>query len=363
MRYTNGQLKNQSNIIHENKHLISFVESISQMVLILNSQQQVVYSNNSYRNFIKVFNHDPIIGKRPGETYNCNNAFKSATGCGTSIACKTCGAVNAILKSQKGKRSTKECQILTTTNDALDLEVTATPLVLNKVHFTIFSVKDISAEKRKKSLERIFIHDILNSAGAISGLSSIISEIEDIKEIRELAHTLEDASQSLIEEIQAQRELGAAERGELQPNITEIDSFSVLIELQKIYAKHERNYGKPIIIDNNSMKFTVATDRVQLKRILGNMIKNTIEINVPDDVITLRSSETDQLVEFSVHNNSYIPKNIQNQIFKRYFSTKGKGRGLGTYSMKLLGEKYLNGKVGFTSSEENGTTFYIRFSK
>lgn len=35
------------------------------------------------------------------------------------------------------------------------------------------------------------------------------------------------------------------------------------------------------------------------------------------------------------------------------------GRGWGTYSMKLLGEKILRGRVNFTSSEKNGTTFQL----
>ena len=33
--------------------------------------------------------------------------------------------------------------------------------------------------------------------------------------------------------------------------------------------------------------------------------------------------------------------------------------GLGTYSMKLFGEKYLKGKVWFESSKEKGTIFFI----
>mgnify|MGYP006293419399 CR=1 len=37
-------------------------------------------------------------------------------------------------------------------------------------------------------------------------------------------------------------------------------------------------------------------------------------------------------------------------LFKRSFSTKGVGRGIGTYSMKLFGEKYLKGKVDFKNS-------------
>ena len=40
------------------------------------------------------------------------------------------------------------------------------------------------------------------------------------------------------------------------------------------------------------------------------------------------------------------------------FSTKSStGRGLGTYSMKLLGERYLGGAVSFSSSAEHGTVF------
>jgi sensor histidine kinase regulating citrate/malate metabolism len=46
-------------------------------------------------------------------------------------------------------------------------------------------------------------------------------------------------------------------------------------------------------------------------------------------------------------------------LFRRSFSTKGRGRGIGTYSMKLLGEKYLKGRVWFTSSPNAGTTFFI----
>jgi sensor histidine kinase regulating citrate/malate metabolism len=46
-------------------------------------------------------------------------------------------------------------------------------------------------------------------------------------------------------------------------------------------------------------------------------------------------------------------------MFQRSFSTKGSDRGLGTYSMKLLGERYLHGEVEFTTSQEEGTTFRL----
>ena len=57
-------------------------------------------------------------------------------------------------------------------------------------------------------------------------------------------------------------------------------------------------------------------------------------------------------------NSAFIPENIQPQIFNKSFSTKGTGRGLGTYSAKLISEKLLKGKVLFDSNIKSGTTFH-----
>jgi sensor histidine kinase regulating citrate/malate metabolism len=47
------------------------------------------------------------------------------------------------------------------------------------------------------------------------------------------------------------------------------------------------------------------------------------------------------------------------QVFQRSFSTKGRGRGIGTDSVRLLTEKYLEGRVAFTSTANTGTTFEV----
>jgi len=54
-----------------------------------------------------------------------------------------------------------------------------------------------------------------------------------------------------------------------------------------------------------------------------------------------------------------MPRAVQLQVFRRSFSTKGAGRGLGTWSMKLL-SGYLQGEVGFVSTEDAGTTFWLQ---
>ena len=68
----------------------------------------------------------------------------------------------------------------------LDLEVTATPFTWEKESFVIFAARDISAEKRKEALERIFFHDFANTVGSLYGFAQLLSEAEltDVPELK-----------------------------------------------------------------------------------------------------------------------------------------------------------------------------------
>jgi sensor histidine kinase regulating citrate/malate metabolism len=66
----------------------------------------------------------------------------------------------------------------------------------------------------------------------------------------------------------------------------------------------------------------------------------------------------DGVLFFHVWNDGEIQAQYVNRIFQRNFSTKSQdGRGIGTFSIKLFGEKILGGKVYFTTSAEKGTQF------
>jgi signal transduction histidine kinase len=117
------------------------------------------------------------------------------------------------------------------------------------------------------------------------------------------------------------------------------------------------------LLNNNQViyynDFTFKTDSALLKRILLNMAKNAAEATPENGFIKILCSRKPGKALFSVNNPGVISDDIRSQIFQRSFSTKGNGRGLGTYSMKLFGENYLKGKVYFRSNEKQGTTFII----
>lgn len=96
-----------------------------------------------------------------------------------------------------------------------------------------------------------------------------------------------------------------------------------------------------------------------MKRILENMLKNGLEASTEGSTVTLRFSKSAGSAVFEVHNASFMEEAVQKQVFRRYFSTKGQDRGLGTWGMKLLAEDYLGGRVGFRSTRDQGTTFSL----
>ena len=354
------ELANQMKLFEDNEILKNLSEAVSNMLVILNKQRQIIYANKLFLNFLGVTEKALVLGKRTGEAANCIHAGNNTGGCGASEFCRTCGAVNAILESQQGGQSTKECRIITTEKEALDLKVTATPYSPNGEMFTIFAVNDISHEKRRQTLERIFFHDVLNSANGITGLSEVIQQMDDPNEITEIAQLINRSASSLVEEIVAQRNIGAAERNDYELNYTQTNTFKILNELSELYSRHEVIVDKHITIEKSVEDIVFYTDSVLLRRILGNMIKNALEATLPKGTVTLNCATVDEDILFSVHNNNYIERETQLQLFKRSFSTKGVGRGIGTYSMKLFGEKYLKGKVWFESNPESGTTFFVK---
>ncbi len=202
--------------------LQTLLDAVPNVLLVLNRFRQVIYTNQALLDMLEIDDPSQIYGLRPGEVLQCDHAFAEAGGCGTSEACSTCGAAQAILMGLRGKAAIRECRITTQSGTALDLRVWARPLIVKGQMCTIFAITDISDEKRRYILERLFLHDIHNSA-------------------------------------------------------------------------------------------------------------------------------------------ALVVSHVQLQVFRRSYSTKGEGRGLGTYSIKLLSESYLQGKVWFESSAGEGTRFFARY--
>jgi signal transduction histidine kinase len=337
------------------------LNAIPDVFLILNEHRQIVYANQAMLTLIGLSNGGRLYGSRLGEALDCVHARANPGGCGTTEFCRTCGAAKALLSSLRGKESVQECRITQRNGNSLDLRVWATPLHKNGKIYALFAVKDISHEKRRRVLERIFLHDLMNTAGGLQGASELLQDAtpQELDELKRMVYTLADR---LVGEIQTQRILVAAENDELRPQPMLVPSLLFLQELANFYRGHEVADQRHIVVERDSDELNFFSDRALLGRVIGNLLKNALEASKSGDSVTLGCRRgPEKTIEIWVHNPSFMPRNVQLQVFQRSFSTKGADRGLGTYSIKLLTERYLNGKVWFTTSPEGGTTFTCQY--
>lgn len=366
-RTSSEQILNEHELVASQKIFGEIFESITGIVAIINRNRQIIYANNDFLDMIGLKSLEPILGKRFGEIVSCVYSAENPGGCGTSVACAYCGAVNAILQSQENvSRSSRETRITAVIDGkfkSYDLNITSSPLTLNGHVFYALILQDISDEKRRVTLERIFFHDILNSAGGLNGLLTLLKEGTAPDSERELIELSEEASRDIIEEITLHRQIRSAENGDLQVKIETVKSIEILHSAIGKIKSHDVGRGKRIVIDNSSSDTDFETDRVLFQRVIINLLKNALEATPENGTVVACVEKNGDLIKFSIKNDSVIPEDVQIQLFQRSFSTKGKGRGIGTYSIKLLTENYLKGIVSFKSTETEKTTFFVELNR
>lgn len=112
--------------------------------------------------------------------------------------------------------------------------------------------------------------------------------------------------------------------------------------------------------------YKIAIDPQAIGVIITNLIANAIKYTPPSGTITITTSKDDLHVNLIVEDNGYgIPKLQQRQIFSKFFRADNikphatAGTGLGLYITKAFVE-FVQGTIRFESTENKGTTFYVR---
>jgi two-component system sensor histidine kinase VicK len=109
----------------------------------------------------------------------------------------------------------------------------------------------------------------------------------------------------------------------------------------------------------------VIADRDRVKVVVDNLIDNAIKYTLDGGNIEISLKEEGGNVRFSVKDDGIgISKKAQSDIFSKFIrddraiAMHTEGSGLGLFISKNIIEE-LKGKIGFTSSEEGGSTFFF----
>ncbi len=108
----------------------------------------------------------------------------------------------------------------------------------------------------------------------------------------------------------------------------------------------------------------IEADRSQFRRMLINLIRNSIQAGAKKIMIKLDLEDGQYNILFS-DDGKGIPENIKDKIFESNFTTKNKGMGLGLKLTKRFIEG-INGSISLADGTKNGAAFKItipRFQK
>ena len=101
-------------------------------------------------------------------------------------------------------------------------------------------------------------------------------------------------------------------------------------------------------------------DEGQITQILINLVKNAVQAEARNVVITAQLTPSEQTV-ISVSNDGLpISRESQDEIFVPFFTTKQEGTGIGlSLSRQIM--RLHNGLLTLTKSDESGTVFTLMF--
>lgn len=361
------QLENSIKFATENPVITSILDSVYGLLAVLNQDRQILAVNSDFAAHLGIDDPATVLGLRPGEAINCIHVKDNPNGCGTGVACRSCGAVIAIVSALvSDKPVEKTCAAQINDNGEVSevlFKVKAIKIVFENRNYVLLFLQDITRQQALASLERVFFHDINNMIQGMIGMTTYVDgdiENETTEAIEEALYPVQQMLMRLADEIRMQNVLmNLDDNCEIEPQMIALED--ILGEVNTLIKRHPKASKRPLLIENSFAEFSpmLETDMSLLLRILTNMIINALEAVEDNQSVTLKIDNETGGIRFSTFNQGFIPEDLQKRIFQKNFSTKSSTRGLGTYSMKLFGEKFLKGKVGFESSKEKGTTFWL----
>ncbi len=358
-RLDRHELAIEIDLVNQHPIMSGLLHSVGGLLAVADEHRQIVALNDSFLKMIGIRNPEKVLGLRLGEVLNCDYAKEAPAGCGTTKYCSSCGAAIAMVTSLGSNTPAERiCHLSANRNESrldLALMVRSQPIDIDQKRFLLLFLQDITQQQNRSVLERSFFHDISNLVTMLLGASELMAEEHPASD---LAQSIYQAASRLSKEVAIQRHLTRGETALYQTAWQNVPLRRIVTELSQFFLNHPAASRKNVNFPKDLPELSITTDPSLIQRILSNMVLNALEASPENGAVKLWVVDNGSELCFRVWNQGEIPDAVAQRIFQRNFSTKSStGRGIGTFSMKLFGEKILGGKVSFDTSRTDGTTF------
>jgi len=352
----------QAALCRDSPALNMLLEATDHLALVLDMAGGTVAASAAMLEVLGLDRIEPILGLSPGDVISCLWAAHEGRGCGGTVNCPDCAIHLAVQECRLTRAARTQESLLSLQNAGAgslgEFKLRATPLQLGEASFTFLTLQDLSERKRRESLERFFLNQVLNLTEGLEGTVRILAAEPESAPL--LIQQLKDFTGQLAQEVHGQRILVQAENGSLQVEAREIELTEILESLHVFFRNHDVAHKRHLALPRPPPE-RFLSDPSLLLRILIDLVMNAFKATPVGGTVRLDYQREPGGRTFTVHNAGSIPPALMDQIFQRSFSTKAAGGwGLGTFGLRLLAERYLEGRLRFTTGATEGTTFALQ---
>lgn len=231
---------------------------------------------------------------------------------------------------------------------------------LNRIKWIVEKRRQQNEQESWTRLIRVLTHEIMNTVSPIASLSDALSRQigRDLNEetVKEGLQTISDSSNNLISFVQSYRELaGVAKPIKKALMVDELITGTISLTSQQCAS-----CGATCRYIEKTSDILLYADESQISRILINLIKNALQADATEIVITADIDSSKQTLISIKNNGMPISPESQDQIFIPFFTTKANGSGIGLSLSRQIMRAH-NGSLDLVCSDSEQTEFMLTF--
>ena len=234
-------------------------------------------------------------------------------------------------------------------------------------HFIIRSFEDLAQANRLKSeFVSVASHQLRTPLTGISWTIDLIRRSKNLthEEISEKLDEIQKNNQRMIKLVNDLLDVARIEQRRLNLKPEKIFLDKIVQSLIKEYSPLAKASNIKIILESES-NLSLIIDLQAIGLVLRNLIDNAIRYTKSNELVKIKLIKKDHLIRCEIQDGGVgIPKNDQKNIFQKFFRSQNimkyqtMGTGLGLFIAKAV-IKESNGKIGFWSEENKGSTFWF----
>jgi len=224
-----------------------------------------------------------------------------------------------------------------------------------------------ASERAKSELVSIVSHEVRTPLASVLGFTSLLLNRDVDDETRRRYLEIIDAqgrrlSALLDDFLDVQR----LEEGRLELGSERVDMAALLAEQVQLFEAQSEAHRLELRLAETPL--AVRGDSNRLAQVVGNLLSNAIKYSPEGGVVHIRGEHANSSVRVVVEDEGLgIPRAQQARIFTKFYrgeaATSGiAGSGLGLAFARAVVEAH-GGKIGFTSAEGEGSTFYLELPR